>query len=80
MANGKQKPKRNMNINWGKPMPVVGVGTPTRWDILLKRLGITEIEAINHPVAKQWARQHRNSAYIPEEILKAWGLDSAGRD
>lgn len=47
---------------------------PTRWEVMLKHLGIDEGQAFDHPVARSWAKSHANRAYVPEKLLEGWGI------
>jgi hypothetical protein len=66
--------KRRGNPNWGKPEITV---TPT----------ITEFQRVTHEFKlqpeqyvrstrlREWALQNKNSKFIPEPLLEAWGFE-----
>jgi predicted metal-binding protein len=56
--------KRRGNPNWGKPEPI-GPVVPT----------VTSFEQIVKEFKREWARRNKNSKYIPEALLEAWGFE-----
>jgi hypothetical protein len=68
--------KRRGNPNWGKPEPN-GPMIPT----------ITEFEKVTHEFMlqpdqyitstrlREWAQRNKNSKFIPEPLLEAWGFE-----
>lgn len=60
--------------------------TPSRWDLLLRELCLTEeqvLELVSSPRSTldarsariwSWAREHRLAAFVPEAVLDALGL------
>jgi hypothetical protein len=72
--------KRRGNPNWGKlgSGPVVPVVTEFE-----KRVGeykLTPDQYLQSFQLSEWARRNRNSKFIPEDLLKAWGLEIEAAD
>ena len=38
------------------------------------RLGLNEDEYLGSSELKEWVSRHKNEKYVPEYLLKAWGL------
>jgi hypothetical protein len=68
--------KRRGNPNWGKPEPL---GKPevtvTAFEQVIQEWGLTPDQILDSRRLRDWAKQHKNQKYIPEELLEAWGLD-----
>ena len=47
---------------------------PTRFEALAQQLGLDESQWVNSAELRAFARQHRDQAYIPETLLRAWHL------
>ena len=47
---------------------------PAGFEILLSDLGINEDQAIRNPVVRSWVRQNARMKYVPERVLKAFGV------
>lgn len=45
-----------------------------------QELGIPEDEYVNSQQLREWAERHRNEQYVPERLLKAWGLEVDQRE
>lgn len=72
------------------PLPVDVEWRPTRWELLLREVGLTEEQALEllrtreemleaAPLGmarrlRQWIRQHYTHAFVPEGLLDALGL------
>ena len=55
--------KRRGNPNWGKPEPIV------------KEFKLPPDQYIRSTRLREWARRNKNSKYIPEALLEAWGFE-----
>ncbi|GEM_PF-1466545 len=66
--------KRRGNPNWGKMGPVMPA-VPTQFEDEVRRLKLRPDEYVDSRKLRQWAYRYRNSNYVPEALLKAWGLD-----
>jgi len=69
-------PKQHGNPNWGKP-DLSGVGTPTltEFEQIVIKFDLKPDEYVNSKYLREWAQRNKQSKYIPESLLKAWGLD-----
>jgi hypothetical protein len=62
------------NPNWGKPAGDVP-NTPTSFDEMARRLKLTEKEYRSSLPLKEWAQKHKDSKYVPQDLLEAWGIE-----
>jgi hypothetical protein len=68
--------KRRGNPNWGKPEPIGPVvPTVTSFEQIVKEFKLTPDQYIRSTRLREWARRNRNSKYIPEALLEAWGFE-----
>jgi hypothetical protein len=68
--------KRRGNPNWGKPEPFgLVVPTITEFEQVAKRFNLQPDQYIRSTRLREWARMNKNSKYIPESLLEAWGFD-----
>jgi hypothetical protein len=68
--------KRRGNPNWGKPEPIGPVvPTVTSFEQVVKEYKLTPDQYIRSTRLREWARRNRNSKYIPEGLLEAWGFE-----
>jgi hypothetical protein len=58
--------KRRGNPNWGKPEPIGPV---------VKEFKLTPDQYVRSTRLREWARRNKNSKYIPEALLEAWGFE-----
>ena len=68
---------RRGNPNWGHPN-ALGLRVPpqpTAFEIFLDRAGVPEDQAHHYLSVRQWVRKHRNSHFIPEDVLRRCGMD-----
>ncbi|HKR84883.1 MAG TPA: hypothetical protein VJS37_11950 [Terriglobales bacterium] len=66
--------RRRGNSNWGRPglcIPKV----PTEFEVLVKYLRLTQEKYTSSPELKQWCTSNRHRCYVPEWLLKEWGLE-----
>ena len=68
--------KRRGNPNWGKPEPI-GPVTPiiTEFEQLVCKLKLQPEQYIRSIHLCEWAHRNKNSKYIPENLLEAWGFE-----
>jgi hypothetical protein len=72
----KQMAKRRGNPNWGKPEPIGPVvPTVTSFEQIVKEFKLTPDQYIRSTRLREWARRNKNSKYIPEALLEAWGFE-----
>ena len=68
--------KRRGNPNWGKPEPS-GPIVPaiTEFQRITHEFKLTPDQYIRSTRLREWARHNKNSKYIPELLLEAWGFE-----
>jgi hypothetical protein len=66
----RKKEKRN----WGKPWGDVP-NTPTSFDDMVQSLKLTEKDYQNSIPLREWAQKHKDSKYVPQRLLEAWGIE-----
>ncbi len=67
---------RKGNPNWGQPMPSGPVlATATSFEEAVKRLKLRPDQYVHSTRLREWARLNRNSKFIPESLLQAWGFE-----
>jgi hypothetical protein len=65
---------RQGNPNWGKPAlpePVL----PTGFEQQVEKLGLSPDEYQDSPKLRNWCLKNANQHYVPEYLLKVWGID-----
>jgi hypothetical protein len=68
--------KRRGNPNWGKPEPIGPVvPTITEFEQVVKEFKLQPDQFIRSTRLREWARKNKNSKYIPEPLLEAWGFE-----
>ena len=66
--------RRRGNPNWGKP-PQPPAALLTEFEVQVERLGLRKDEFVASTVLKRWCERNRNRCYVPEWLLKEWGID-----
>ena len=68
--------KRRGNPNWGKPEPI-GPVVPvvTSFEQAVKEFKLLPDQYLRSTRLREWARKNKNSKYIPEPLLEAWGFE-----
>jgi len=66
--------RRRGNPNWGKPFPALPV-LLTQFEIQVERLGLSKAQYVTSPQRKRWCEHNRNRCYVPEWLLKTWGIE-----
>jgi hypothetical protein len=62
------------NPNWGKPsVPVSSL--PTAFEQQVEKLGLRPDEYQNSPQLRNWCLRNANTHYVPEYLLKVWGVN-----
>ncbi|HLJ91169.1 MAG TPA: hypothetical protein VKZ53_30495 [Candidatus Angelobacter sp.] len=68
--------KRRGNPNWGKPEPIGPViPVVTSFEQAVKEFKLTPDQYVRSTRLREWARRNKNSKYIPEPLLEAWGFE-----
>lgn len=62
------------NPNWGKPITALPV-ILTQFEMQVERLGLSSAQYVASPQLKRWCEHNRNRCYVPEWLLKAWGIE-----
>jgi hypothetical protein len=62
------------NSNWGKPGAICQAPQVTSFEQSVTRLGLQPSEYRASRELREWAAKNKNSKYVPEDLLKAWGL------
>ena len=67
---------RRGNPNWGKPEPI-GPITPTitEFEQVVHEYKLSPDQYLRSTRLREWARRNKNSKYIPEPLLEAWGFE-----
>jgi hypothetical protein len=68
--------KKRGNPNWGKPEPL-GPATPiiTEFEQAVRKFNLLPEQYIRSIRLREWASRNKNSKYIPEPLLEAWGFE-----
>src|SRR6516162_3077982 len=68
--------KRRGNPNWGKPEPI-GPITPTitEFEQVVREYKLSPDQYLRSTRLREWARRNKNSKYIPDPLLEAWGFE-----
>lgn len=67
--------RNQRNSNWGQaygPSPI----TSSSFEEIVKQLKLAEKEYKNSIALKQWAQKHKDSKYVPQDLLEAWGIEA----
>jgi hypothetical protein len=67
--------RKKGNPNWGKAGGDIP-NTPTSFDEMVRRLKLSENEYCSSIPLKEWAQKHKDSRYVPQDLLKAWGMEA----
>ena len=70
-------PRRRGNPNWGQPFRRTPAG-PTEFEREVHRLGLTRESCVDSSDLRRWCQRNKNRCYIPEWLLKKWGMDVDG--
>jgi len=67
---------RRGNPNWGKLVPSGPVlPMATSFEEAVKKLKLRPDQYVHSTRLREWARRNRNSKFIPESLLQAWGFE-----
>jgi hypothetical protein len=68
-------PRQPRNQHWasGRPAEIRAQG-PTGFDEEVRRLGLDEQTYVASRELKKWCELNKNRCYIPESLLKQWGM------
>src|ERR1035437_7657996 len=66
--------KRRGNPNWGKPEGPVVI-TIIEFEQVTREFKLQPDQYIRSTRLREWARRNKNSKFIPEPLLEAWGFE-----
>lgn len=68
--------KRRGNPNWGKSEPTEQL-TPTipEFEQFVHTLNLRPDQYVRSTRLRDWAQHNKNSKFIPEPLLEAWGFE-----
>jgi hypothetical protein len=63
------------NPNWGKP-ELLSMATPTltEFEQTVLKLNLKPDQYVTSVQLREWAEQNGHSKYVPESLLRAWGI------
>jgi hypothetical protein len=61
--------------NWDNPIGAIPV-TPTSFEEMVRRLKLSEKEYRSSIPLREWAQEHKDSKYVPQHLLDAWGIEA----
>jgi hypothetical protein len=61
------------NSNWGKPCGDIP-NLPTSFEETVRRLKLSEKDYRSSVPLKEWAQKHKDSKYVPQDLLEEWGI------
>jgi hypothetical protein len=68
--------ERRGNPNWGKAEPIgLVIPTITEFERVTRELKLQPDQYILSTQLREWARRNKNSTFIPERLLEAWGFE-----
>jgi hypothetical protein len=65
--------RKRGNPNWGRPLPPAPA-LPTEFELRVKQLQLTLEMYPSSRELRTWCQQNRNRCYVPEWLLKEWGI------
>jgi len=68
-----QAPRRRGNPNWGKRIEATP-NVPTAFEEQVRKLGLNEQTCATSEKLKQWCERNKHRYYVPESLLKRWGI------
>ncbi len=65
--------RKRGNPNWGLPIPPAPA-LPTEFELRVRQLQLTAGAYTSSRELRTWCERNRNRLYIPEWLLKEWGI------
>jgi hypothetical protein len=65
--------RKRGNPNWGRPIQHAPYAA-TAFEEQVQKLGLTEQTCVASTELRQWCKRNKDRCYIPEWLLKRWGL------
>jgi hypothetical protein len=69
------KSRKKGNQYWGKPWGEIPEA-PTTFEQMVRRLKLSEKEYRSSIPLRDWAQKNKDSKYVPQDLLDAWGLEA----
>jgi hypothetical protein len=68
--------QKSRNLSWGGGRIILAVrpNLPTEFELEMEALRLTEDECVASNALRAWCLRNRNRCYVPEKLLKAWGI------
>jgi hypothetical protein len=66
--------RKRGNPNWGQPTRNIPAAA-TEFEKQVRRLGLTKETLTQSTELRNWCVEHKNQCYIPELLLKSWGIE-----
>jgi hypothetical protein len=66
--------RKRGNPNWGQPIQRIPAAA-TEFEKQVRRLELTKETYVGSTELRKWCEQHKNQCYIPESLLKSWGIE-----
>jgi hypothetical protein len=70
--------RRRGNPNWGKASVGSIPQLPTAFEEEVRKLGLTTSTYAMSAQLKRWCERNKDRCYIPEHLLKSWGISAEG--
>jgi hypothetical protein len=65
--------RRRGNPEWGKPIPPAPV-LLTEFEKQIRQMGLRKHQYAASSELKRWCERNRNRVYVPEWLLREWGM------
>jgi hypothetical protein len=69
------KLRKKGNPNWGKTYGDIP-NTPSSFEEMVRQLKLSEREYRGSIPLREWAKKHKDSKYVPQNLLEAWGIEA----
>jgi hypothetical protein len=67
--------RKQGNPDWGSEKPPLAPASPsTEFELQARRLGLAEGDYASSDQLRGWCAQNRDRCYVPEWLLKTWGM------
>jgi hypothetical protein len=65
--------RKRGNPNWGRPIAPL-LALPTEFEMRARQLQLTAEAYTSSRELRAWCERNRNRLYVPEWLLKEWGI------
>jgi len=66
--------RKHGNTGWSRGKAVPMSSGPSEFELYVRKLGLAEQNYATSVQLRRWCEQNRNRCYIPESLLKEWGI------